>query len=59
LDSRGVPIELRYCNLSCVDSDDERIILRFKELNLNINSQFPIVQEEREAMTNLLKTIQV
>jgi len=37
--------------------DDERIILGFKQLNLNIKSQIPIVQEEREAMTNLLKTI--
>jgi len=28
--------------------------LGFKQLNLNIQSQFPIVQEEREAMTYLL-----
>jgi len=54
LDLRGVPIDLGYDLLSCVESDDERIILGFKQLNLNIKSQIPIVQEEREAMTYLL-----
>jgi len=50
MDSRGLPIDLGYDLLSCVKSDDERIILGFKKLNLNIRSQFPIVQVEREAM---------
>jgi len=53
MDLRGVPIDLGINILSCVDSDEETIILGFKRLNLNINSQFPIVQEEREAMTFL------
>ena len=57
LDSRGIPIYLGNNSLSCVDSDDERIILGFKQLNLKIKSQFPIVQEEREAMTYLLNKI--
>jgi len=57
LDLRRVPIDLGYKNVSCFDSDDERIILGFKQLNINIQSQFPIVQEEREAMTYLLRTI--
>jgi len=57
LDLRGVPIYLGYHLLSCVDSDDEGVILGFKQLNLNIHSQFPIVQEEREAMTYLLNEI--
>jgi len=56
LDSRRVPIYLGNDLLSCFESYDERIILGFKRLNLNINSQFPIVQEEREAMTYLLTT---
>jgi len=59
MDSRGIPIDLRYRNLSCVESDDERVILGFKQLNLNINSQFPIVQEEREAVTYLLNEFPV
>jgi len=54
LDSRGVPIDLGYDLLSCIKMDDERVILRFKQLILNIYSQFPIVQEERKAMTYLL-----
>jgi len=54
LDLRGVPIDLGEQYVSCNKSDDERIILGFKHFNLNINSQFPIVQEEREAMTYLL-----
>jgi len=54
LDSRGVPLDLGYLKLSCDENDDERIILGFKQLNLNIKSQFPIVEEEREAMTYLL-----
>jgi len=54
LDLREIPIDLGYFLLYCVESDDERIILGFKLLNLNINSQFPIVEEEREAMTYLL-----
>jgi len=37
-DLRGIPIDLGYYLLSCVESDDERIILGFKQLNLNINS---------------------
>jgi len=53
MDSRGVPIDLGYDRLSC-ERNDERIILGFKQLHLNIHSQFPIVQEEREAMTYLL-----
>jgi len=57
MDSREVPIELRYSSLSCVKSDDERIILEFKQLNLNIQSQFPIVQKEREAVTYIVDTI--
>jgi len=56
MDSRGVPIRLRNNGLSCVESDDESIILGFRHLNLNIKSQFPIVEEEREAMTHLLTT---
>jgi len=56
LDSRGIPIDLGEQCVSCFDSDDERIILGFRQLNLNINSQFPIVQEEREAMTYLLRS---
>ena len=54
LDSRGIPIDLGEQCVSCFDSDDERIILRFKHLKLNIKSQIPIVQEEREAITYLL-----
>jgi len=54
MDSRGVPIDLGDQYLNCVESDDERIILGFKQLNLNINSQIEIVQEEREDLTNLL-----
>ena len=54
IDLRGIPIDLVYDILSCNKSDDERIILGFKQLNLNIKSQFPIVEEEREAMTYLL-----
>jgi len=57
LDLRGVPIDLRDNSISCDNNDDERIIWGFKQLNLNINSQFPIVQEEREAMTYLLASI--
>jgi len=57
MDSRGVPIDLGNYFLSCFESDDERIILGFKQLKLNIKSQIPIVQEEREALTYLLKTI--
>jgi len=57
IDSRGVPIDLGYDLLSCVESYDERIILGFKQLKLNINSQIPIVQEEREAITYLLTEI--
>jgi len=57
LDSRRVPIDLEYnINLSCFKMDDERIILGFKQLNLKIKSQFPIVQEEREAMTYVLNS---
>jgi len=54
MDSRGVPIDLENYLLSCVECDDEAVILGFKQLNLLIKSQFPIVQEEREAMTYLL-----
>jgi len=54
MDSREVPIDISHSKVSCFESEDERIILGFKQLNLNINSQFPIVQEEREAMTYLL-----
>jgi len=54
LDSRGILVDLEYGKVSCVKCDDERLILGFKQLNLNIKSQFPIVQEEREAMTYLL-----
>jgi len=58
MDSRGLPIYHGDNILSCVESDDERIILGFKQLNLNIKSQFPIVQEEeREAITYLLNGI--
>ena len=57
LDSRGVSIQLGLSTWSCCESDDERIILGFKQLNLKIKSQFPIVQEEREAMTYLLNEI--
>jgi len=57
MDSRGVPLDLGNNGLSCIDSDDERIILGFKQLKLSIDSQFPIVQEEREAMTYLLNEI--
>ena len=53
-DSRGIPLNLVNYSLSCDKRDDERIILGFKQLYLNIKSQFPIVQEEREAMTYLL-----
>jgi len=53
MDYRGIPIFPEYIPLSCVESD-ERIILGFRQLNLNIKSQIPIVQEEREAMTYLL-----
>jgi len=56
-DLRDIPIDLGISSLSCVESDDERIILGFKQLNLKVNSQFPIVQEEREAMTYLLNKI--
>jgi len=54
LDSRGVPIDLSFYHLSCYEMDDEGTMLGFKQLNLSINSQIPIVQEEREAMTYLL-----
>jgi len=54
---RGIPVDLGIGNLSCDKSDDERIILGFKQLNLKIKSLFPIVQEEREAMTYLLNEI--
>jgi len=54
MDLRGIPINLGYSKVSCDDRDDERIILGFKQLILNIKSQIPIVQEEREAMTYLL-----
>ena len=54
LDSRRVPIDISFYTLSCYEMDDERIILGFKQLNLNIQSQIPIVQEEREAVTYLL-----
>jgi len=54
MDSREVPIDISYSIVSCFNNDDEEIILGFKQLNLNINSQFPIVQEEREAVTYLL-----
>jgi len=54
MDLRGVPLDLGDNLLSCFESDDEWIILGFKQLNLNINSQFPIIQKEREAMTYLL-----
>ena len=47
LDSRGVPIDLGNGKVSCFDNDDDRIILGFKQLKLNIKSQFPIVQEEK------------
>jgi len=57
LDLRGIPIDLVYDKVSCKKSDDERIILGFRQLNLNIKSQIPIVQEEREAMTYLLNKI--
>jgi len=56
LDSRGVPIDLQKNSLSCFESYDERIILGFKQLSLKIKSQFPIVEEEREAMTYFLAT---
>jgi len=54
LDLREIPIDISGSRVSCVDRDDERIILGFKQLYLIIKSQFPIVQEEREAMTHLL-----
>ena len=57
LDSRGVPIDLQNHSLTGVKSDEERIILVFKQLKLNIRSQFPIVQEEREAMAYTERTI--
>jgi len=57
MDSRGIPMDLGYRSPSCCESDDEGIILGFKQLKLNIKSQFPIVQEEREAMTCLLRTL--
>jgi len=53
-DLRGIPIDLGVRRVYCIESDDERIILGFKQLKLNIQSQFPIVQEEREAMTYVL-----
>jgi len=34
MDSRGVPIHLEYNRVSCYDSDDERTIFGFKQLNL-------------------------
>jgi len=54
LDSRRILIDLGDNLLSCFDNEDERIILGFKQLNLNIQSQFEIVEEEREAMSYLL-----
>jgi len=57
MDLRGVPIDLEYHSLSCKKSDDERIILGFKQLILKIKSQFPIVQEEREAVEYLWNKI--
>jgi len=57
MDLRGVPIDLGSNNLSCDKMEDERIIMGFKQLILKIKSQFPIVQEEREAMTYLLSEI--
>jgi len=54
MDLRGIPINFGDNRQSCFESDDERIILGFKQLHLNIKSQFPIVQEEREAITYLL-----
>jgi len=47
MDLRGIPIYLGLNTLSCFESDDERVILGFKQLNVNIKSQFPIVQEEK------------
>ena len=57
LDTRGVPLELEYDHLPGDKNNEERIILGFKQLKINIKSQFPIVQEEREAMTYLLKKL--
>jgi len=57
MDSRRILIDLGDNSISCVNSDDERIILGFKQLTLYIQSQFPIVQEEREAVTYLLDEI--
>jgi len=59
LDLRRVPLYLVYpaVPINRSKSDDERTILGFKQFNLNINSQFPIVQEEREALTCILKSI--
>ena len=57
MDFRGVPIDLEYNRVSYAESDDERIILGFKQLILKIKSQFPIVQEEREAVEYLWNKI--
>jgi len=57
LDLRGVPIDLGDQHLNCGEMENERIILGIKQLKLNIKSQIPIVQEEREAMTYLLDQI--
>jgi len=54
LDSRGVPADLGNQSIYCDENYFVGIILGFKQLNLNIKSQFPIVQEEREAMTYIL-----
>jgi len=59
LDSRGVPIYQGASKVYCDDRDDEMIILGFKQLILNIFSQIPIVQEEREALSYLLKNVTV
>jgi len=59
MDSRGIPIDLGFNSLPCDKMEDERVILRFKQLNLNIKSQIPIVEEEREAMTYLLNEFPV
>jgi len=57
MDYRRVPLDLGYGLRSCIEMDNERIILGFKQLTLKIDSQFPIVQEEREAMTYLLSEV--
>jgi len=57
MDLRGIPIDLGDNSIFCDKSDDESVILGFRQLTLYINSQFPIVQEEREAVTYLLNTI--